>query len=93
MDWTKSPLGPVAGWPLTLRAQVWNCLNNRFPTCIWWGADLTMIYNDAYAPIFGRRDAIALGNSARVIWADTWSVVAVQVQAALERGESTWNYR
>jgi PAS domain S-box-containing protein len=92
-DWASTSLGPVADWPLGLRLQVRNCLNTHFPMCIWWGPDLCMIYNDAYAPIFGKRHPDALGCSARVIWSDAWSAVDLQVKAVLEHGEPSWQDR
>ena len=53
MDWSQTPLGPVATWPQSLRTTVSVCLSSRFPILIWWGADLIMLYNDAYRPILG----------------------------------------
>src|SRR5262245_28651661 len=37
MDWSKTPLGPVARWPQSLRTTVSTCLSSRFPIVIWWG--------------------------------------------------------
>ena len=52
-DWSATSLGPVTGWPSTLRTAVSICLNSRFPMLIWWGPELAMLYNDAYVPILG----------------------------------------
>ncbi len=60
---------------------------------VWWGPRLINIYNDAYAPMLGKRHPDALGRSAPEIWADVWPVVGPQTEAVMRRGESTWNER
>jgi len=34
-DWSKTPLGPLEGWPQSLRIAVGICLNSRFPIFVW----------------------------------------------------------
>ena len=46
-DWITAPLGPVHDWPACLRTAVSLCLNSHFPTVIFWGPELRMLYNDA----------------------------------------------
>jgi PAS domain-containing protein len=92
-DWAATPLGPADEWPPSLRTAVGICLASRFPMMIWWGPALTYIYNDAYAPILGRRHPDALGKSGRDVWADVWPTVGPQVEAVFTRGEATWNDR
>ncbi|MGH3973195.1 MAG: hypothetical protein ACRDS9_07710 [Pseudonocardiaceae bacterium] len=53
MDWSGTPVGPIQGWPQSLCTAVGIMLESRFPMLIWWGPELTMIYNDAYVPILG----------------------------------------
>jgi PAS domain S-box-containing protein len=92
-DWARTPIGPLAGWPLSLRVAVELCLNSRFPMFVWWGPDLINIYNDAYAPMMGSRHPVGLGASARDLWREVWSDIGPQTDAVLLRGESTWNER
>ncbi len=92
-DWSRTPLGPIEGWPLSLRTAVAMCLNSRFPMMVWWGPELTNIYNDGYAPMLGKRHPDALGRPGRAVWADVWPQVGGQVEAVLSRGEATWNER
>jgi len=61
LDWSRTPLGPMTQWPQALRIAVGICLNSRFPMFVWWGPDLINIYNDAYAPILGKRHPSAFG--------------------------------
>jgi PAS domain S-box-containing protein len=92
-DWSSTPLGPLADWPLNLRTAVDICLNTRFPMRVWWGPELINIYNDAYAVVLGDRHPGALGRSAPELWPDVWPTVYPQVEAVMQRGESRWNER
>ena len=92
-DWSKTVLGPIDGWPQSLRVAVGICLNSRFPMFVWWGADLINIYNDAYVPILGKRHPQALGRPAKSSWGEIWHVVGPQADAVMRRGEASWNER
>ena len=92
-DWSGTPLGPIAGWPLSLRIAVAICLNSRFPMFVWWGPSHVNIYNDAYVPMLGQRHPQAFGRPAREAWDDIWAVLTPQIEAVMQRGESSWNER
>ena len=92
-DWASTPLGPMEGWPQSLRLALGICLNSRFPMFVWWGPQHFNIYNDAYVPMLGKRHPTALGRPARESWDDIWAVVGPQAEAVLTRGEATWNER
>jgi PAS domain S-box-containing protein len=89
-DWSTGTLGPIDQWPAHLRLAVDLCLKSRFPMRIWWGPDLIFIYNDAYAPILGKRHPDALGRPGPLVWPDAWPVVRPQVDAVMQRGEASW---
>jgi signal transduction histidine kinase len=92
-DWASTPLGPVQQWPQSLRIAVSICLNSRFPMFVWWGPDLINIYNDAYAPMLGKKHPSAMGRPARASWDDIWPSLAPQVEGVMQRGEPSWNER
>ena len=69
-DWASSPIGPVATWPIALRTLVGVILGAKQPMYAAWGADLTMLYNDAYATILGHKDADALGRPFLDVWSE-----------------------
>ena len=48
-EWSKTPLGRLISWPQSLRSAISICLGSRFPIVIYWGAQLVVLYNDAYA--------------------------------------------
>ena len=60
-EWSTSAVGPVADWPASLRMAVSLCLNSQFPTVIFWGPDLLMLYNDAYLPMLADKHPASLG--------------------------------
>ena len=72
VDWASNPLGPVAGWPLSLQAAVRIVLNSEFPMMLHWGPELISVYNDAYAPSLGRKHPGHLGRPAREWWPEMW---------------------
>src|SRR5690606_37475883 len=68
IDWNRKPIGPVSGWPQSLRTALSICLSSRHPICIIWGRDRLYLYNDAYAPIVGAKHPWALGESYITVW-------------------------
>ena len=83
-DWSLTPLGPPAAWPLSLRTAVNIALASRYPTVIFWGPELRMLFNDAYLPILGfERRHLALGERAEVIAAVVWEVARPLLAGAL----------
>ncbi|KAA2236691.1 GAF domain-containing hybrid sensor histidine kinase/response regulator [Salinarimonas soli] len=86
-DWAATPLGPLPSWPSTLRSALDLCLSAAFPTAVYWGPDLRLFYNDAWAPIPAERHPWALGRPAVEVWSDIWEVVGPQFRHVLETGE------
>jgi signal transduction histidine kinase/DNA-binding response OmpR family regulator len=91
LDWSKTALGPVANWPTSLKTTVGVLLGNRFPMCLFWGAELTNINNDAYRPILGEKHPASLGASGREIWKEIWHILGPQAEGVLGGGPATWN--
>lgn len=91
VDWSKTALGPVEGWPQSLRTSISICLNSRFPMLIWWGPSLVKIYNDAYVPILGAKHPRALGQSGREVWPEIWQIIGPMLEGVMQRGEATWS--
>jgi len=91
-DWARTPAGPVAAWSNSLRNTVNLVVNSRHPMFLWWGPHLVQFYNDAYRPSLGQdRHPAALGASGREFWSEIWPIIGPQVEAVMERGESTWH--
>jgi PAS domain S-box-containing protein len=93
VDWSSTPLGPVANWPVSLRTTVATVLASRHPMFLWWGPDLVQICNDAYRPSFGQggRHLTALGARGAKFWTEIWDIIGPQIDQVLGGGESTWH--
>src|SRR5262245_19666039 len=91
LDWSKTDLGPPTGWPQSLKTVVRVILNSRYPMFIWWGPAFTHLYNDAYAPILGKRHPDALARAAREVWSEIWDTVGPQAEAVLNDGRPNWH--
>ncbi|MGH8178783.1 MAG: PAS domain-containing protein, partial [Steroidobacter sp.] len=85
-DWAATTLGAPEHWPQALRAALDICLDSSFPTAIYWGTELRLIYNDAWAPIPGRKHPWALGRPAREVWADIWEILESQFAEVIATG-------
>jgi PAS domain S-box-containing protein len=91
-DWRSTPLGPLEDWPQSLKSALSVCLHSTFPTAIYWGPELRLIYNDAWAPIPAERHPWALGQPGAEVWSDIWAVVGPQFAMVLESGEGFTTY-
>ncbi|WP_332769896.1 HWE histidine kinase domain-containing protein [Phenylobacterium sp.] len=89
-DWSRSPLGPLSGWPQSLRTAASIMLNSAHPMFLAWGPSLVFIYNDAYAPFLGIRHPDALGHPFEAIWSEIWGDLAPLIGEALS-GRATWS--
>ncbi len=86
-DWASSPLGAPEAWPEVLRSALRICLSSAFPTAIYWGPDLVLLYNDSWAPIPAERHPGCLGRPGREVWSDIWEIIAPQFAAVMQTGE------
>ena len=71
-DWASTPLGPIEGWPQSLKTATGLIVQSPVPMVMLWGAEGVMIYNDAYSVFAGRRHPELLGSNVL----DGWPEVA-----------------
>jgi CheY-like chemotaxis protein len=94
-DWAKTSLGDPSTWPQSLTAALSLCLDSRFPMLVWWGDDLTLFYNDAALPFFGRKHPGALGSPGLSAPAfgvpEMRAVTEPMLRSVMERGEAAWS--
>src|ERR671917_48715 len=69
-DWEATPLGSPDGWPQGFKTLVGVMLGSNQPMFIAWGADRTLLYNDAYAEILARKHPAALGRDFLAVWSE-----------------------
>jgi PAS domain S-box-containing protein len=81
-DWSTSPLGPVADWPVALRTLVSVMLGSQQPMHLVWGPSYTLLYNDAYAQLLGDKHPQALGGCFMTVCAEVRDVLLPLVEQA-----------
>jgi signal transduction histidine kinase len=89
MDWSETSLGPISGWPRSLKTMIGVMLGSRFPMMLGWGPDLLQFYNDAYVPVLGVKHP-AIGVRVRTVWSEIWDVVGPLLHSVLSGGPALW---
>ncbi len=89
-DWAATAAGDPRDWPPSLRTACRICLTSRFPMIVWWGPELTFLYNDAYRPLLGGKHP-ALGRPGAQVWPDIWPVIGPMLDSVLGAGQATWS--
>ncbi|MDB5511653.1 MAG: chemotaxis protein CheY [Enterovirga sp.] len=85
-DWSRTPLGPLAGWPQSLRTVTSTLLLSPVPIVLLWGEDGVMIYNDAYSGFAGGRHPRLLGSKVREGWPEVAEFNANVMRVGLAGG-------
>jgi PAS domain S-box-containing protein len=67
-DWSATALGPLHGWPPSLKTATLILLRSPVPMVMLWGEDGVMLYNDAYSAFAGGRHPLLLGSKVREGW-------------------------
>ena len=91
IDWSSSPLGPIASWPQSLKTALGICLTSRFPILIWWGPQFIKLYNDAYRMVIGAKHPRAMGRPGSEVWGEIWSIIGPMLDGVLKHGDATWS--
>ena len=87
-DWATTPLGPMGRWPPSLRIAYNLCEAATATSAVYWGPDLHLIYNDAWANAVPERHPYALGRPAREAWSEVWHIIAPDFQGVMESGHA-----
>jgi len=91
LDWTKTPLGPPASWPQSLKTIVRVMLDSRYAMWMLWGPELTFFCNDAYLPTVGNKRDWVLGARSDKVWEEIWPDIGPRIAQVLEQGRATWD--
>ena len=90
-EWGLTPLGPISGWPQSLRTSISLILNTQHPMWVGWGRDLTFFYNDAYISVLSlAKHPQALGKPTAEIWREIWDICGPLADKVLDRGEASF---
>jgi PAS domain S-box-containing protein len=90
-DWSHTSLGPIKGWPQSLKTSVNLILSSQHPMWIGWGKDATFLYNDAYIQVLSlSKHPWALGRPAAEVWAEIWDVCGPLADKVFKKGEASF---
>jgi PAS domain S-box-containing protein len=90
-DWSTTPLGSPHTWPQSLRSTVSMLLPSKAQICLFWGPEFTVLYNDAYRPVFGAKHPDALGRPGRDAWSEIWiNQLHPLLDGVVQTGEAFW---
>ncbi len=90
--WESTPVGPPSHWPQALRTAVRLMLGTNHPVFIFWGAELTCFYNDAYARSIGpEKHPSMLGAPGRTMWTEIWDIIGPQIEQVMAGRGATWH--
>jgi len=90
IDWSATPIGPVAAWSPALRTMVRLLLVNRSPLFLWWGPHYVQFYNDASRSILGAKHPKSMGRPAAECWSEIWHVIGPLIDSPFQGGPATW---
>lgn len=76
VNWAITPLGMMETWSPELRQLANLCMGNSHPVAIFWGSDLTMLYNKAYAvEVAGNKHPSIMGTGFQGPFSEVWDAV------------------
>jgi PAS domain S-box-containing protein len=73
VNWATTPLGPMENWSPEFRQAANLCMSNPHPAALFWGSELTMLYNEAYAAeVAGNKHPSLMGTGFSGPFAELW---------------------
>ncbi|MFJ6023347.1 PAS domain-containing protein [Brevundimonas sp. NPDC092305] len=85
-DWASTPLGPIEGWPQSLKTATGLLIAAPVPIVMLWGPAGVMIYNDAYSVFAGGRHPTLLGSNVLEGWPEVADFNANVMKVGLAGG-------
>jgi hypothetical protein len=89
VEWASTPLGPMEKWSVQFREIVNLVMRNPHPCSLFWGEDLTMIYNEAYKnEVAGNKHPDLMGTGFSGPFSELWDGVAPIFRECARTGHS-----
>lgn len=88
VDWAATPLGPLEGWPQSLRTVVNLMLSSPGVMSLVWGPEGIHLYNDACSALLQEEGALALGRSVFETFARSRDAFAGHLAAGMAGGSA-----
>ncbi|KAI0521539.1 histidine kinase [Xylaria bambusicola] len=88
-DWASTSLGPMEEWSSELRTISNLVMGSPHPAALYWGRDFTVIYNEAYVAVAGRKHPELMGSRYQDLWSEIWHEIQPVFESAWESGQAT----
>jgi PAS domain S-box-containing protein len=89
IDWAATPLGPLDSWTPEFRQLANLCLSDPHPAAMFWGPELSVLYNEAYAKtVAGNKHPALMGTGFSGPFAELWDYAGPIFQEAARTGVS-----
>ena len=85
-DWSRTSLGGIETWSEVLVSVVNIMLHTPLSFALYWGEDMTLLYNDVYRAFLGEKHPRALGQHGPDVWHEAWETLGPAVRAAFQQG-------
>lgn len=90
-DWSTTAFGSVTSWPQSLLTALSIIVNSTFAFIIFWDSEhRSVIYNDAYIPIFSKKHPGVLGQRGDEAWGEVYEVIGPMLDQVFTTGEATF---
>jgi len=70
VDWSRTTLGPMEGWPALWKSYVCLMTSIKTPIALYWTSDLIAMFNESYLTIAGPHWKTKVGQSFQKAWSD-----------------------
>jgi hypothetical protein len=89
VDWSATPLGDMSTWSREFRQIACLLMANPHPAALFWGDELTVIYNKAYADqVAGEKHPRLMGTGFKGPFAELWDFVGSIFAECRRSGQS-----
>lgn len=76
VNWAATPLGPMESWSVQFREIANLVMRNPHPCSLFWGEELTMLYNEAYKnEVAGNKHPELMGTGFSGPFSELWDVL------------------
>ena len=89
VDWASTALGPIEVWTPDLRQLCNLVMASPHPAAMYWGEDMTAIYNEAFVLLAGQKHPGLMGCSFKEAWSEIWTDVKDVFLGAKRTGQAT----
>ncbi|KAF2744522.1 hypothetical protein M011DRAFT_479824 [Sporormia fimetaria CBS 119925] len=89
VDWGSTPLGRLSSWTREFREIANLVMRNPHPAALFWGEELTMLYNEAYAKeVAGNKHPDLMGTGFSGPFSEIWENVSPVFRECARTGKS-----